>query len=322
MPVRAHLYDADAPDREVRLEELPVAKLGERQLLWVDVVGADDGEFKRVTSALELAQNRFVPAGSRSRPCQLDLLADSVRIRVLGVQGGNGRYAPAVLDLFVGHNFVVTAHREPRDYLESFRHHFRGDSRIGQLDAPSFLVALLDSHLTAYYEVLEELEEEVDRLDERALGQELEEDFLMELVALRQRFAQVRRMLVPHREVFAALARPEFEILSGHDTAGHFRALNDRLERVIDAFEHGRELVVGLFEVFAIQTTQRTNDLMRVLAFVTVVIGLAAVIAGAFGMNFTIGFFETGYAGFWFATGLMVLLVVGGFIVARRLHWL
>ena len=93
----------------------------------------------------------------------------------------------------------------------------------------------------------------------------------------------------------------------GSDTGAgrHFRALEQRFDRAMDAVENARDLVVGSFELFATRSAERTNDTMRALTFATVLLGSLAVIAGVLGMNFQVPLFETGMHGFWIAIGAM-----------------
>jgi Mg2+ and Co2+ transporter CorA len=89
----------------------------------------------------------------------------------------------------------------------------------------------------------------------------------------------------------------------------------------MDAIETARDLVVGSFELFATRTAQRTNDTMRVLTFVTVLLGSLAVAAGVLGMNFDAPFFQSGAQGFWTAIAGMAIVVVAALALARWRRW-
>ena len=104
--------------------------------------------------------------------------------------------------------------------------------------------------------------------------------------------------------------------------AKEFRALEQRFERAMDAVEMGRELVVGSFELFTTRSAQRTNETMRVLTFVTVLLGTLAVIAGAMGMNFKAPLFDSGAPGFWITIAAMALIALVATVVARWRKWM
>ena len=93
-------------------------------------------------------------------------------------------------------------------------------------------------------------------------------------------------------------------------------------ERAMDAVENARDLVVGSFELFATRSSERTNDTMRALTFVTVLLGTLSVVAGTLGMNFAAPFFDTGGRGFWTAFAGMALVAVIAIVVARWRRWI
>ena len=49
------------------------------------------------------------------------------------------------------------------------------------------------------------------------------------------------------------------------------------------------------------------NETMRVLTFVTVLLGTLALVAGIMGMNFELAFFHSGQTGFLLVTGAMIV---------------
>ena len=90
----------------------------------------------------------------------------------------------------------------------------------------------------------------------------------------------------------------------------------------MDAVENARDLVVGTFELYSSRSAERTNDTMRVLTFVTVLLGTLALVAGVLGMNFQAPFFETGGRGFWTAVGAMAAAAVAALALARWRRWI
>ena len=138
---------------------------------------------------------------------------------------------------------------------------------------------------------------------------------------LRRAASRLRRLLTPHRTVFGAMARPDFRPDDSEEEQAQLRTLNDRFEHTLDAIEAARELVIGSFELFATRTAQRTNETMRVLTFVTVLLGSLSVLAGALGMNFEAPIFRTGTRGFIIALSVMASMVIVALLVAKRRNW-
>ncbi|HLV81472.1 MAG TPA: magnesium transporter CorA family protein [Chthonomonadaceae bacterium] len=322
MPISACLYDAEGEDRTVPLDAQMIHNLRESQLLWIDLEAFNEGEARQVGALLGLKRESIYDLLQPIRRPRLDNYGAYFQLSLDAIHESGPRYGVAELDFIVGENYVVTAHREPVAFLKSFDRRVKGDSQLGQLGAPSFLAALLDWHVTSYFRVVEALEAKIDRLDELALHPHSDGNLLDDLIVLRRQVAQVRRTLTPHREVYAALARPDFLVLSSSESAGHFRALNDRLERAVDTVENARDLLVGSFEMFTTRTALRTNEVMKTLTLFSVVLLPAGVIVAIMGMTFRSPVYEMGALGFWAMLALIVLIGLLTVTFARRRRWI
>ena len=282
----ARLFDADRADRSVELSAATVAAVQDRQLLWIDV--QDDAASDAVATLLALlpidadAARRFRNSAPQPR---LRLAGANFQLRVVTMNTDEGRDHPTALEMIAGTNFVVTIHAEPIRSLTEFRERLERDTAVGVLDSGAFAAALLDGFVTSYLELSDELAATVDRLDEQALQSVRRDDLLGPMVALRHRIAAARRALVAHREVVAALARPDFEAIAGTSAASSFQDLAGRFEHAIDAIDSGRESLVGTFDIHMTRTSQRTNEIMRTLTIVSVTLLPAGVISGFMGMN-------------------------------------
>jgi len=320
MTTRAYLFDATGRDREVDLADGVAERLGDDHLLWVDLTAPADDELKAVAARFDLDRQSLRDLVQPIHRPRVDNFGEYFSVNVAAVAPGDG-LTVLEIDLFAGPNYVVTVHRDEVPYLRRFVEQLPEDTLLGEMDAPAFLAALLDWHVSSYFDVIEALERDVDRLDVEALSERAGNEVLDHLVALRRRVASVRRVLAPHREVFASLARNDFEPLAASDAAPHFRALNDRLERAIDSIEHVREMVIGSFELFMTRTAQHTNEVMKALTLVSVVLLPAVVIAGVMGMNFQVGFFQDTNL-YWVVIGVMVVLAGSTIVFAKRRRWI
>lgn len=315
----AVLFDADGSDREADVDAIDPASLSERQLLWIDLQGPPPEALLR-----RLGLEAALPAlqEGNGRP-SLQNFGDCFLLRVVAVSRAQRlQFAGQVLTVLAGRNFVVSLHREPLDYMKQLLQRERAETRIGVLSAESFTASLLDWQVTTYFDAVAELEEAVDRLEVQLLTQPILRERVPELAVLRRSASRLRRLLAPHRTVYAAMARPDFRPDDDEQEQAQLRALSDHFERALDAVEAARELVIGSFELFATRTAQRTNETMRVLTFVTVLLGSLSVLAGVLGMNFEAPIFDSGARGFFATIGLMGLVVITAVVVAKWRHWL
>jgi Mg2+ and Co2+ transporter CorA len=319
-PWTARLYDANGHDRAVRVGPKVIASLDDDRLLWIDVRSATDERLDRLASLLglhaSLARRLQRPP---DRP-SVDVVEDRLVAHVLAVSSDGRGEHPVPLTIVAGPNVVATIHREEVDTLHEFRDHTDGDTAIGRVDAPSFVAAILDWLVSGYFRAIDGLEREADRLDELALDPRSSRELLADVVRLRRRITSLRRIVAPHREVVAALARPDLTAFADTNAGPWFQALADRLERALDGVETARQLVLGSFDVSMTRTGQRTNDVMRVLTVVSVMLLPGSLVAGVLGMNFPAPFFEEPRL-FWLAVTAIGAIAVGTLVVARLRRW-
>lgn len=325
--VTVFLFDSEDADREVELREVRVDALTERQLLWVDVDAEDDGDaaglVRQVVEQLQLGPGAIDVLCSLDGRAELTSFGDWFLAQAIAVEHEGGlRFKGRGLAIVCGHNRVVSLHRGPLRFLDELRGRERADTRLGTLSAESFTASLLGWLVDSYLHAVSDFEAAVDRLEVSVLTARAPRECLGDLAALRRGASRLRRMLAPHRHVFGAMARPDFRPDDGGLADKHFRALEQRFERAMDAVENARDLVVGSFELFATRSAERTNDTMRTLTFVTVLLGTLSVVAGTLGMNFAASFFDTGGRGFWMAFAGMLLLAGISLAVARWRRWI
>jgi Mg2+ and Co2+ transporter CorA len=318
MSVAAILSHHDGRDDRVDLSTWVPRRILPEELLWVDVTDPSPEDLDMVVRALALDGETGRLLDDPTPHPHASVRAGAVEV-VVRAPGERLDDEPRALRILVGDGWVVTAHHDPLRYLDERRERIQDQREVGRLSPVEFLVTLLGWHVDTYFQAAEQLEEEVDRLDDAALR--TERDLLRRLVRMRRRIARVRRMLAPHREVFAELARPDLlpDLEPGEREA--MTAIVARLERAQDAVANAREMLFGTFDVHMTRTAQRTNDIVRVLTWASVVLLPASVIAGVMGMNFQVGFFEEP-AMFWIVVGSMLTIAAGTLVVARWRGWL
>ncbi len=321
--IYSYLYNADGSDEEVKLKDVEIKKLTDKELLWVNILKRDEKLVRDVAARLALDA---VPLKSildvEERP-KIDKFEDFCRIFVVSAEiKKNKKYARVPIDFLIGKNFIITIHDGDVDYFIEFHKREKGETQIGELNSETLLISLLDMHVLSYFRALEAIDDRVDKFDEKILKEEIAtKDFLTEMVELRRDVSNLRRWLTPHRDVFYALSRPDFFSQGKSDAEENFQLLNQHFENVVDSIESSRDTVLSLFDLYATRSDQKLNLVMQRLTFITLIIGTLGVIAGILGMNFDLAFFKD-QNGFWLAVGLMGVLAIGLTVAARLMRWL
>lgn len=321
--ISTYLYDADGSDRQVELNETVVKNLSDNQLLWVKISARKQEVIEQVGKMLGLKNIPVKSILNVSERPKIDKFDDFYRLFVVSAGiSESGKLYRAPIDFLVGRNFIVTVHDGDISYFEEFLEHKKGETQIGKLDSEGFLATLLDLHTVSYFRAVEKIEIAVDEIDKRILIKDMDEkEFLKDMVRLRADVSKLRKWYLPHRDVFYALARPDFLPIGDSQPAEDFKYLNHHFESVIDTLSNSRDSVFGLFDLYTTRASHKMNNTMRRLTFVTLIVGASSVVAGILGMNFKEDFFDSP-AGFWYAIGGMFLIGIALTIIAYFRRWI
>lgn len=318
----ARLFDAKGADRRVACGDIAELELEDHHLLWIDLRASDEKTCETIWAALSLPRTAYADLRSGGTTPILGKSGDCFWVRVVAVSGNDGLALQGqVLMLVATRNTVISLHDEPIAFVTSLARRESAGSDLGALCAESFVAALLDWHLATYFDAAADFEMAIERLEVGILAEQ-KRDSLPEMRRLRKAASRLRRMLAPHRAVFAGMSRPDFRSHALPEAVAHLVALDTRYERAMDMVENSRDLVVGTFQLFTSQVALQTNTSMRLLSFIAVVVGALAVIAGILGMNFDAPFFKTQGLGFWIAVTSMLVLATASIVVAKVRRWL
>ena len=322
--LRARLFDADRTDRLLEFDEALRAKVGSRQLLWIDI-GAELATEQRnaLAARFKLEADLEGALSAERRGPSLELHGRHFHLRVAAEPDPKHPGDPTWLDLIAGPNLVITRHPAPLRFLEALNERIKADATIGQLDSAEFTASVLDGVVTTYHTAIDRIEDQLDAHDMLTLTRPRSNgDVIGPLMEIRRRVVRLRRLLAAHREVFATLVRPAFSRGIDSDDPEVFLPVSSRFDAALSAAEASRELVVSSFDVLMTRTAQRTNDVMRALTLITV-LGLPATItAGFLGMNVIVPVSKDDPTSFWLIAGVVVLLEIVLIGAARLRHWI
>lgn len=333
MAISSYLYDAKGRDQKVKLTAETLKQIGKQRLLWIDVDSRDPAEIKKVGKCIGLSDeslsNLLDPGNARlhTHGNHIHLAVETapaiVDLEAFALKAGESASTPHMrLDFIISKDWLLTVHEGEIEFIRAFRAEDRAETTIGSLTTHDFAASLLDLHLEAYFQEIARIEGLIDKLDEQALVRPSSKTLLGRMVTLRRRVSRLRTLLSAQRPVFYGLSRPDLQTVAEAGASPHFQILAGRFERAIDEVEHTRDLVVGSFELFSSRTSQQTNELVKVLTYLTAVIGFCAAVAGVFGMNFETGFFKSGDFGFYFTIAMLCAIIVISAIIARWRQWL
>ncbi|MDF3017190.1 MAG: magnesium transporter, partial [Thermomicrobiales bacterium] len=224
--VVAWLFREDAEPGQVSLEELPALAADEASFVWVDLSGYEPTDLTQVAQLLDLPEAAVrVSLAGWQRP-RLGVFRDCFFVAVTVPHGelAAQRVLASELDLFVGRNYLVSAHKRPLPFTERVLARAVQNPALLKLDS-AFLLSILIDELLAHYEVLTEgLEDEIEALELRALT-DRSDALLEDLLHLKRFVFAVYRLASQHRATLEAFLRPDFPLVGGDVIEPYFRDL-------------------------------------------------------------------------------------------------
>lgn len=189
------------------------------------------------------------------------------------------------VSLVLGSRFVLTLQEKPTGTFSTIREALKkSESQVRKLGGDYLVYLLLDKLVDRYYTVLEQIGEQVEKLEDEIVTAPSPSHFL-QVQECRRMLQYLKRGLWPLREVVNTLLRNESELFDA-ETLLYLRDVYDHLVQLIESTEALREIVTAAQETCLSLQSQHMNVQMRRLTALTAVFMPLTLIAGIYGMNF------------------------------------
>lgn len=224
------------------------------------------------------------------------------------------------IHFFLSRNTVVTVHFEKHRIFNYLHNRAMRDERLMSRGAEFLFHALIDVMVDNYNSILTFLDREVDKIEEDVL-REPHEDTVRRIFTLRRDIYELKRIVLPQREMLTQISRRQFPIISER-AAFYFSDILDHLTRIIELSESHRDTLITALEVYFSHVSTRTNDIIKVLTIFTVILMPATFLVGLWGMNFSTMpelNWDYGYIMFWV---ILIVVTVSMILFFKKKKWL
>ena len=234
-----------------------------------------------------------------------------------------GRLNAGELDIFIGPDYLITLPNNPLKPVEYLFERCRGSEEMRDTffsKGPGYLLyKIVDECFDYCFPMLRKMGNKLDRIEDD-IFEDRSEEVVRDISNAKQEIVGFRKIIRPQRSVLRDLERNKQRYLAD-DMDVYFDDIQDASERIWDMLENYKEVVEALEETNESVLSHRTNDVLRALTAITVVVLPLTLVASIWGMNVGIPGEGTTTA-FWVIIGAMVALLVGmlGFFRSRK--WL
>jgi magnesium transporter len=227
------------------------------------------------------------------------------------------------LDVLIGKTFVIT-HDPTGETTKDVVDELERDPSL-LCKGPAWLAhAILDNAVDRYLPIVDQLDEDLERLEMEALlraGTAKGPPVLRKILRYRRLLQDLRRMSIHQREILLRLARGEFDEIP-REVVPFFRDVFDHFVRINDLLEGYRDSITSSLEAYLSVQNNRMSEVMKTLTLISTVMLPLTFVAGIYGMNFEHMPELHWLGGYPFALGLMAVIAGGILLWFRHKGWL
>lgn len=230
---------------------------------------------------------------------------------------------PSEVDIFVGGSFLITTHAgNLKPLTRLFRQCAEEPSVRAEVMGRStgyLLYSILDRLVDYCFPILNKIDLNIEQVEDDIFEEKVRKT-VQEISIIRRDIIAFRRITKPLIPVIGSLERKSRPFLN-EETEDYFGDIADHLSKIWDTLEDYKEVIEGLSDTITTLTNNRSNEIIKVLTIISVILLPLTLISGIFGMN-VIFPFENVVGAFWIVLGFMILVAIAMLMFFRLRKWI
>ena len=308
-----------------RVREAPLTDEGLRlkpgEYLWIGLYEPTSEEFEALVRRFHLHPLAVEDALAAHQMPKIEVYGGELFIVARTAQKADDAIWYGETHVFVGPRYVITirhgsarAHTQLRAQLEASPHQLK--------HGPDFILhGVLDFIVDAYVPIVDDIEDSVLEMEQRALDRFLSRADIKRLFQLRRELLKFSRVLGPMEEVANKLQSLDLPCID-REVRPYFRDVADHVRRVASRAGVLRDILASVFEVSNLLEQQRQGVITRKLAAWAAILATPTAVAGIYGMNFEHMPELRWTYGYPAVLGLIVAICLGLYVTFKRTKWL
>jgi magnesium transporter len=318
-------YDqADYGERRSASVDDCAAALSSPTTTWINVDGVHDGDLiRRLGEIFDLHPLTLEDVMNTDHRPKVEDFGGYIFItlKMLSLLDEESQVLVQQVSLVLGPGWVLSFQETVGDMFTAVRDRIkRGAGRIRSRGADYLAYALVDGLVDQYFLILEDMAEEVERLEDLVLSESGEVE-AADLYSFKRQVTLLRRSAWPLHELALFLLKSESDLLDKSMRA-YFHDLYDNTATIMDGVNTFRDMIDGVLDVYQGTVGNRMNQIMKFLTIIATIFIPLTTIAGIYGMNFEY-MPELAYRWAYPAVLLLMLgLALGMVVWFRKRKWL
>src|SRR5258705_13534162 len=297
-------------------------RLEEKNVIWADVSDPTSRDFEELAEefgfhhlSIEDCQNAHERPKVEEYPGYYFIVLYEAEL-----VGPTDRLELRELNIFLGKNYLVTAHSRPIRAIATASRLWHEWTDRAEQGAGLLAYLLIDGIVDDYLPLLDLMSDRMDDLEDSIFG-EWRPESIEEIFSIKKKLLYLRRSITPLRDVFNMLLRREQPIFP-RETHVYFQDVFDHLIRVADTIDTLRDMLSSTMDAYLSVSGNRMNQVMKRLTSISTILMSVTLIAGIYGMNFVLMPELRWKYGYVIALSSMVVVGLGLYLYLRRVKWL
>jgi magnesium transporter len=273
-----------------KLSDIAVERIGEvlrspGTFVWVAMRDPEPAELEAMRLQFGLHELAVEDAQRGHQRPKIEEYGDCLFAVVHLVDMENGELVIGEVNVFVGHNYVLSVRSRSKQNFMGVRDRCEREPHLLKQGSSFVLYALMDAAVDRYFPVVDALESEIEAIEEKIFEKGSQRANIERLYDLKRKVATLRHAVVPLLEGVGKLYGGRVPAICANSQE-YFRDVYDHLLRINASIDDLRDTAATAMQVNLSMVTIEESEVNKRLAAWAGIFAVATAFAGIWGMNF------------------------------------
>lgn len=273
-----------------KLSDIPIEEISDYLqrpdcFVWVALKDAEPAELEQMQEEFNLHELAVEDARNGHQRPKIEEYGDSLFTVVKTAEMIDGELQIGEIDIFTGKNYVLSVRNRSNQGFLGVRARCEQEPEQLRKGSAFVLYALMDAVVDRYFPVVESLESELEKIEDKIFEKGLARLNIERLYDLKRQVVMLKHVVAPLMEAVGKLSGGRVPVLC-ESTRDYFRDVGDHLYRINALTDAIRETAATAIQVNLSMVTIEESEVNKRLAAWAAIFAVATAFFGLWGMNF------------------------------------
>ncbi len=292
-----------------------------RAFVWAAVLDPTEEELLFYQKQFHLHPLAIEDAIHGHQRAKIDDYNDCLFVVIKTLESANNPTDQGEFIIFAGPNYILTIRHRSKKGFSNVRNRCENEQELLAKGSGFVLYALMDEIVDRYFPVIDQLEEDLEKLENSIFKKHLARQNIEGLFDLKQKLVMVNHVINPLFDAVSKLHGGRVPKIC-METQVYYRDIYDHLVRINNRLDNVREMISTAIQVtISVISLNESEDNKRLAAWAAL-FAIPTMLAGIYGMNFkNIPELEWKY-GYYVSILSMVIIDLFLYRAFKRSKWL